>query len=287
MNINTKALKGVIEEIEASRARQKGEAEFQREAIKRAVKQHQLDGKAIRIVLQRRAMGDEKRDEQDYYVHAYEHALGGKKLAADALASGATIREAAAIGGISTGAAGNLAKVVQKSSKLDKPQDGDDGITESCGGVESRHAVEAGKTRDQRAATGAPELVGSAVPLDRVSAAGQMQSGVTVPTAGVAPGPHDTSITKAITACIDGNECLDVRCSLLGCGLKATEFEAPATPSVGAVASPEGERVATPFLGDDPGPPPEFLRRTPEQGRRGTGSPSAPHSSREQGGFEQ
>ena len=37
MNIDTKALKGIIEEIEASKARQKGEAEFQREAIKRAV----------------------------------------------------------------------------------------------------------------------------------------------------------------------------------------------------------------------------------------------------------
>lgn len=124
MNIDMKALKGVIEEIEASRARQKGEAEFQREAIKRAVKQHQLDGKAIRIVLQRRAMGDEKRDEQDYYVHAYEMALGGKKLAADALEQGATIREAAAIGGISTGSAAALAKGVQKSEKIEHDANG-------------------------------------------------------------------------------------------------------------------------------------------------------------------
>jgi hypothetical protein len=123
MNIDMKALKGVIEEIEASRARQKGEAEFQREAIKRAVKQHQLDGKAIRIVLQRRAMGDEKRDEQDYYVHAYEMALGGKKLAVDALEQGATIREAAAIGGISTGSAAALAKGVQKSEKIERATD--------------------------------------------------------------------------------------------------------------------------------------------------------------------
>ena len=130
MNINTKALKGVIEEVEASKLRQKAEADFQREAIKRAVKEHQLDGKAIRIVLQRRAMGDQKRDEQDYFVHSYELALGGKKLAADALANGATVREAAAIGGISTGAAGNLAKVVQKSPKLDTPHDADGVVTE-------------------------------------------------------------------------------------------------------------------------------------------------------------
>jgi uncharacterized protein (UPF0335 family) len=130
MNINTKALKGVIEEVEASKLRQKAEADFQREAIKRAIKEHQLDGKAIRIVLQRRAMGDQKRDEQDYFVHAYEHALAGKKLAAEALERGATIREAAAVGGISTGAAGNLAKVVQKSSKLDTPHDADGMVTE-------------------------------------------------------------------------------------------------------------------------------------------------------------
>lgn len=119
MNLDKKALKGVIDEIEASRARQRGETEFQREALKKAVKNHQLDAKAIRIVLQRRAMGEAKRDEQDYYVHSYELALGGKKAAIEALESGATIREAAAVGGISTGAAGNLAKVVQKSEIVD------------------------------------------------------------------------------------------------------------------------------------------------------------------------
>jgi uncharacterized protein (UPF0335 family) len=118
MNIDKKALKGIVDEIEASRARQKGETEFQREVMKRA-KQHQLDTKAIRIVLQRRAMGAQKRDEQDYYVHAYELALGGKKDAIEALERGASIRDAAAIGGISTGAAGNLAKTVQKSSFVD------------------------------------------------------------------------------------------------------------------------------------------------------------------------
>lgn len=125
MNIDTKALKGIIEEIEASRARQKGEAEFQREAIKRAVKQNQLDGKAIRIVLQRRAMGDEKRDEQDYYVHAYENALAGKKLAVEALENGASIREAAKAGRISTGSAAALAKGVQKSEKIEHNADGE------------------------------------------------------------------------------------------------------------------------------------------------------------------
>lgn len=118
MNIDKKALKGFVDEIEASRDRQKAETEFQREVFKK-VKDAQLDTKAVRIVLSRRVMGDAKRDEQDFYVHAYELALGGKKAAAEALERGATVREAAEAGGISTGAAGNLAKAVQKSSFVD------------------------------------------------------------------------------------------------------------------------------------------------------------------------
>jgi len=123
MNIDTKALKGVIEEVEASRARQKAETELQREAIKAAVKNHQLDAKAIRIVLQRRAMGDEARDEQDYYVHAYEHALGGKKQAADALAAGFGVRETARATGLSVGTVSAIKNSVQKSSELNTEAD--------------------------------------------------------------------------------------------------------------------------------------------------------------------
>jgi uncharacterized protein (UPF0335 family) len=118
MNIDKKALKGIVDEIEASRLRQKAETDHQREVMKRC-KPHQLDSKAVRIVLQRRAMGTTRRDEQDYYVHSYEVALGGKKAAMEALENGATVREAAAAGGISTGAAGNLAKAVQKSPFVD------------------------------------------------------------------------------------------------------------------------------------------------------------------------
>lgn len=132
MNIDKKALKAVVDEIEASRTRQKGETEFQREALKRAAKNHQLDAKAVRIVLQRRAMGDTKRDEQDYYVHAYELALGGKKDAMEALERGASTREAAKIGGISNGAAAALAKGAQKSSFVSAPHDPKTGeITDS------------------------------------------------------------------------------------------------------------------------------------------------------------
>lgn len=119
MNLDAKALTGFIAEIEASRDRQKGETEHQREVFKRAKEKH-FDTKAMRIVLQRRAMEPSKRDEQDYNVESYEAALAGKKAALEALEQGATVREAAKVGGISTGAAGNLGKLVQKSSFVDK-----------------------------------------------------------------------------------------------------------------------------------------------------------------------
>jgi hypothetical protein len=59
-----------------------------------------------------------KRDEQDFYVHAYELALGSKKEAIEALERGESTREAAKIGGISNGTAAALARGAQKSSFL-------------------------------------------------------------------------------------------------------------------------------------------------------------------------
>ncbi len=120
MNLDAKALVGFFKEIEASRDRQKAETEHQREIFKQARAKH-FDPKAMRIVLQRRVMDAGKRDEQDYNVDCYELALAGKKAAIEALEQGATVREAAEAGGISTGAAGNLAKAVQKSSIVDSP----------------------------------------------------------------------------------------------------------------------------------------------------------------------
>ncbi|MDP3740326.1 MAG: DUF2312 domain-containing protein [Hyphomonadaceae bacterium] len=137
-----KALQGFIDEIENSRLRQKGETKHQGEIFKKA-RAKNFDPKAMRIVLQRRAMGENKADAQDQLIHSYELALGGKKQAADVLAAGGTIREAAEAGGISTGAAGNLAKVVQKSSFVDTPHDPDTGECLSgrdAGGVPSGRA---------------------------------------------------------------------------------------------------------------------------------------------------
>lgn len=99
-----------------------------------------------------------------------------------------------------------------------KPEDGDDGITDaasqgsSCGPDTPREDAVAGPSKP-------------------------------VPDGEVGAGTHTEPAD-----CIDGNECHDVLCHLEGCRLKSsTQFEAPATPSVGAVASPsEGERVAHP-----------------------------------------
>jgi len=123
MNLDTKALIGFFKEIEASRDRQKAETEFQRDVFKRAKEKH-FDAKAMRIVLQRRAMETSKRDEQDYNVDCYERALEGKKAAIEALEQGATVREAAAAGGISTGSAAALAKGVQESSFVNTVEGG-------------------------------------------------------------------------------------------------------------------------------------------------------------------
>lgn len=260
MNINTKALKGVIEEVEASRARQKGEAEFQREAIKRAVKEHQLDGKAIRIVLQRRAMGDQKRDEQDYFVHAYELALGEKKHAADALAAGAGVRETARATGLSVGTVSALKQSVQKSSDLNtapQPEYGDDGITESCG----KHPATADGPEVVSNEGGSHEA--DIQPhqlnpgrLDRIS------------------DETDESLAAGVAVQSDGGDddagrlSSEPEVARVAPPVSFNANEAPATPSVGAAAS-ESERVARSSSDGDDLEFPPFLKRARQGERRG------------------
>lgn len=164
MNLDKKALAGFIKEVEDSRTRQKGETDLQRDVFKRAREKH-FDVKALRIVLQRRAMETSKRDEQDYNVHAYELALGGKKDAMEALERGASTREAAKIGGISNGAAAALAKGAQKSSFVSAPHDPETGeVTEAAlSGDDAGHRSEPSAPAEQsvipRAVSGPVEAV--------------------------------------------------------------------------------------------------------------------------------
>lgn len=211
----------------------------------------------IRYAARELMLDDDVRRERDEKRARYLHAVG---LAVEAVQSGEmSARQAAKIYSIGKTSIYKEMGVRAVSANREmlaadfELHDADGVVTEtqeSCGGVESRHAAEAGKARDQRTATGAPGSVGSAVSGDRVSAVGHLQPGDTVPTAGVAPGPHDTSLADR----------------LLGRFQKADE--APAPPSVGAVADAsvsEGPRVATPFMGDDPGKPPPFLIRAKQE----------------------
>lgn len=125
MNLDKKALAGFIKEVEDSRTRQKSETEFQRDVFKRARGKH-FDVKALRIVLQRRAMETTKRDEQDYNVHAYELALGAKKDAVEAMEQGASAREAAKAAGLPRAAVTAL-KAGSGNGNFEPPHDPETG----------------------------------------------------------------------------------------------------------------------------------------------------------------
>lgn len=87
MNIDKKALIGIIAEIEASRDRAKGETRHQSEILKKA-KEQNFDTKAIRKVLQRRAMSEADRDSLDLAIDTYERAMGSLATAKEAVEEG-------------------------------------------------------------------------------------------------------------------------------------------------------------------------------------------------------
>lgn len=87
MNIDKKALIGIISEIEASRERAKGETRHQSEILKKA-KEQNFDTKAIRKVLQRRAMSEADRDSLDLAIDTYERAMGSLATAKEAVDTG-------------------------------------------------------------------------------------------------------------------------------------------------------------------------------------------------------
>lgn len=95
MNIDKNALIGIITEIEASRDRAKGETRHQSEILKKA-KEQNFDTKAIRKVLQRRAMSEADRDSLDLAIDTYERAMGSLATAKEAVEEGRmSAREAA------------------------------------------------------------------------------------------------------------------------------------------------------------------------------------------------
>lgn len=205
MNIDKKALIGIITEIEASRERAKAETRHQSEILKQA-KEKQFDTKAIRKVLQRRAMSAGDRDSLDLAVDTYERAMGSLAAAQEAVSDGRmTGRQAAEHYGVPRGALAVVTGGSKTGFSSQPPHDADGVITEteeSCGGVESRHA-------DNLLNGDALAPIASAV--KRIGEQPEAAHSQQTHRAGVAPGPHD-----AIICAVDDGEPCPNTCALEG-----------------------------------------------------------------------
>lgn len=257
MNLDKKALAGFIKEIEDSRDRAKGETEFQRDVFKRAREKH-FDVKAMRIVLQRRAMEPSKRDEQDYNVEAYEMALGAKKDAVEAMEQGASAREAAE--------RYNLPRAAVTALK---------GGTENENFEPTRDAAPQARVDDGAAlaTAAAPPSVVPCPPTPQVAEVAA-SAAKPVPEGGVGTGTHpgisqddaDTCRLEVSSPPSDAVNTGEMTCRRNDPSPQADE--APATPAVGAVAA-SSPRVASSVLtphvttDDDDLEIPHFLRRVP------------------------
>lgn len=118
------------------------------------------DVKTVRWVVQERRLDAADRAERDTLRDVYQHALD---TAVGLVRGGLSLREAGRITGASKSSIHRALAVPSVSQPAgSKPEDGDDGIAESCGGGLTGPDSVAGGARDPASA-------------------------------GVAPGPHDTS----------------------------------------------------------------------------------------------
>jgi uncharacterized protein (UPF0335 family) len=247
MNIDKKALIGIITEIEASRERAKGETRHQSEILKKA-KEQNFDTKAIRKVLQRRAMSEGDRESLDIAIDTYERAMGSLAHAQEAVDEGRmSAREAAEHYSVPRGALAAVTRGAKNgiSEPSSKPEDGDDGIT---GGEDGKAEA------DDDAARG----VGSREDQGQQQWESRLADGRSV--------QHEETRDGADAG--GGTQRLQhgVRSPAEGADPVRLRDEAPTTPSVGAVAAEP--RVAPPFLGEDPGPTLDFLRGPSPANRR-------------------
>lgn len=125
MKIDPVKIKSWVERIEALLEERAGINGDIRD-IYTEIKKGDHDAKAIRKLIARRAANASELAEQDALLAAYTDALAGKIKAADALARGATIKEAAKESGLSTGSVAAIASV-QKSRELNPPHDAETG----------------------------------------------------------------------------------------------------------------------------------------------------------------
>jgi uncharacterized protein (UPF0335 family) len=146
------------------------------------IKSGEHDAKAIRKLIQRRAADPAALAEQDALLSAYTDALAGKIKAAAAIAGGASVRQAAKAGGISTGAAAALVSV-QKSRELNAPHDPETGEIPAAG-VPAAPAVGDGGLKSCGIADGRE--------ANRASGVASYETPTPV---GIEPGPQDIDLT--------------------------------------------------------------------------------------------
>lgn len=143
MIIDAPKIKSWVERIEALLA-ERADINGDIRDIYAEVKSHKHDAKAIRKLIQRRAQDEGDLAEQDALLAAYTDAIAGKIRALEAIERGASTKEAAKAGGISTGAVSGLRPRVQKARKLNgAPPHDADGVIEPQG-VTGPGAAEAG-----------------------------------------------------------------------------------------------------------------------------------------------
>lgn len=135
-------LRSIVERIERNREEKKAFAQHERDLFAEA-KSKDFDTKALRRVLQRRAMGDEACSQLDGLIETYEAALGGKRVAAEAIQQGASIREAAKKAGVGYGTARRAKNRVSGSVPPHDPDTGE--IEEPPAGASPNDATASGQ----------------------------------------------------------------------------------------------------------------------------------------------
>jgi uncharacterized protein (UPF0335 family) len=195
-----KALIGFIVEIEASRERAKGETRHQSDIFKKA-KEKNFDNKAMRKVLQRRAMSKNDREQLDDLVDQYEHALGGLALAKEAVSAGMSAREAAekynvpraALGVITRGSNISFSSQPESKPKLDvitPPEVAALPAHDADGVVIESPAAKASDAESPQGPLTSTDLAGAAGGVDAPAPIPESCGGRGVQTTGDNPAPH-------------------------------------------------------------------------------------------------
>lgn len=221
-NVSAPRLKSFIERIEKLREEKKAVGSDERDVFSEA-KGVGFDAKAMREVLKRRAMDAGDRDEWDMLVDTYEHALGLRGEAARIVSAGGTYDEAAEATGLSRAtvarsvasiknAENETTKVARQEEEVAAGRDAIPGL-----GVADRSATSPGGSEHRLPALGRSAVV----PLG----------------CNTHPQPDEVSTGDQPAPCESPSG---------SSGPALCGDQPPPPESLGAVAKPEAERVASP-----------------------------------------